>query len=106
MQNKGGRHATCKQKYLLLRLLIFATTKSSPEPTHRRDKKRNFDSEPADFYKALQARKAILAEYRENIVKLIKDEDRCASFCVHAMFTSGKKLADGLHRHLTLRQVR
>ena len=36
-------------------------------------------SELADFYKAMQARKAILAEYRKNIVKLIKDEDRCAS---------------------------
>lgn len=40
-------------------------------------------AEPADYYKAKQARGAILAEYHGNIVKLIKEsssgENRCAS---------------------------
>ena len=74
MQNMRGRHVASKQTDLFLRLPILAIMDTNPRPIH---------SEPADFYKAKQARKAILAEYHGNIVKLIKesssDDNRCAS---------------------------
>lgn len=70
-----------KQAHLSMRLPILATMDTSAKSTH---------SEHADFYKAMQARKAILAEYRKNIFKLIKDEDRCASLLCMLCCANGR----------------
>lgn len=71
MQNSRGETCSFQANIpFFFDLPILAIMDTNPESTH---------SEPADYYKAKQARKAILAEYHGNIQKLIKDGHRCAS---------------------------